>query len=133
MNTCLADRPTVKKSTAARRRRTRHLLASLDSMWVCNIGGHVVGTVGLRRVGPDAVRLSLFHVDPEWQHTSVPAKLVGCVRSHFQHAGLSQIVMDPRVAPQWVGQLLGRRGFHFDGYRDVLGKRDMEFHIEHGT
>jgi N-acetylglutamate synthase-like GNAT family acetyltransferase len=115
MNTCLADRPRSAKTTAAGRRRgnARRFVAGHDYMWVCSIGGRIVGVVRLRHDGPDVARLSQFHVDPEWQHTSVPRKLICCVRTHFRHAGLSRIVVEPRVAPRWLLRSLRYREFQF--------------------
>ena len=90
----------------------------------------MVGAVELRHEGPDTAEICLFRVDPEWQHTSVPRKLLQCVRGHSRHYGLTRISMEPRMVPRWLLQSLRRRGFRLAGYASPFGKLVLEFHIE---
>lgn len=135
MNTCLLARPRSVKMAATGRRRAkaRPLTARQDYLWLCSIGGRVVGMAGVRHDGPDAARLCLFHVDPEWQHTSVPGKLIECVRGYSRHSGLSRIVMESRVAPRWLLLSMRRRGFRLTACRMALRQQVLEFRVEHGT
>ena len=110
--------------------RPSNRLVRQDYLWICRIAGRVVGTVGLRHAGPAAAQMCFFHVDPEWQHTSVPRKLIQCVRGHSADFCLARIVMEPRAAPRWLLRSLPRHGFQFVGCNAALGSRMLEFRVE---
>lgn len=135
MNACLLDRAGTTRPAAARgpRLEARHLGARHNCLWVCRISDRVVGMIGLRNAGPGMAQLRLFQVDPEWCHTSVPKKLIQCVHGQCRRAGLARMVMDARVAPPWFLQSLCRHGFWFEGCRTDLGRRVLEFRVEHGA
>ena len=135
MNTCFADSVrnagaavAVRPSTAAHRAD-----ADEDLLWVCNIGGRAVGTVALRHEGRDTARICLFRVDPEWQHTSVPRKLIQCVRAYSRRCGLTRINMEPRVAPRWMLAALRHRGLQLVGYTTAWGRPLLEFDVTPGA
>jgi GNAT superfamily N-acetyltransferase len=96
---------------------------------MCRIANRVLGMIGICPDGLDGIRIHLFRIDPEWQHTSVPKKLFQRVRRYAQHHGLGRIVVEPRVVPRWLLQSLGRHGFHFEGWRSVCGRELLEFSI----
>jgi ribosomal protein S18 acetylase RimI-like enzyme len=135
MNTCLADSVRNMRSAAAVRPRTptARIDADQEFVWVCNIGGRVVGTVGLRHEGHNEARICLFRVDPEWQHTSVPKKLIQCVRAYSRRCGLTRINMEPRVAPRWMVASLRRRGLSLVGYTSAWGRPLFQFDVERGV
>ena len=97
---------------------------------MCRIAERVVGAIGVCPDGLDGLRIRLFRIDPEWQHTSVPGKLVECVRNHAQCSGRSRIVVEPRVVPRWLLQSLGRHGFQFEGWRSMCDRELLEFSVE---
>jgi hypothetical protein len=97
---------------------------------MCRIAERVVGAIGICQDGLDGLRIRLFRIDPEWQHTSVPTKLIECVRHHALCSGRSRIVIEPRVVPRWLLQSLGRHGFHFEGWRSVCDRELLEFSVQ---
>jgi len=103
--------------------------APQDWAWVCRIAERVVGAIGVAPDGLDGLCIRLFRIDPEWQHTSVPKKLIECVRNHAERCGRSRIVVEPRVVPRWLLQSLGRYGFHFEGWRSVCDREVLEFSL----
>jgi N-acetylglutamate synthase-like GNAT family acetyltransferase len=135
MSSCLADSVRTARSAAALRPRkpANRIDADQEFVWVCNIGGRVVGTVGLRHEGHNAARICLFRVDPEWQHTSVPRKLIQCVRAYSRRCGLTRISMEPRVAPRWLLASLRRRGLELVGYTAAWGHPLFEFQVARGA
>ena len=98
--------------------------------WMCRIAGRVVGAIGVCPDGLDGLRIRLFRIDPDWQHTSVPRKLIECVRNHAQRCGRSRIVVEPRVVPRWLLHSLGRHGCQFEGWRSVCGRELLEFSLQ---
>jgi GNAT superfamily N-acetyltransferase len=96
---------------------------------MCRIADRVVGVIGVSPDGLDGLCIRLFRIDPEWQHTSVPRKLIECVCRHARHVGRHRIVVEPRVVPRWLLQSLGRYGFQFEGWRSVCDREVLEFSV----
>jgi hypothetical protein len=105
--------------------------AHRDWAWVCRIANRVVGAIGVGPDGLDGLCIRLFRIDPEWQHTSVPRKLIECVCRHAERLGRHRIVVEPRVVPRWLLQSLGRYGFQFEGWRSVCDRELLEFSVSH--
>ena len=101
-----------------------------DWAWICRIAEHVVGAIGVCPDGLNGLRIHLFRIDPEWQHTSVPGKLIECVRSHAGRSGCGRIVVEPRVVPRWLLQSFSRHGFQFEGWRSVCDRELLEFSVQ---
>ena len=99
-------------------------------LWVCRIDGRTVGVVGMCRDGLDGAQIGLFRVDPEWRHTSVPHKLMECVRTHAQRHDLTRIVAGSQAVPRWVLESLGHHGLRLAGRRTVRGTELWEFAVE---
>jgi GNAT superfamily N-acetyltransferase len=97
---------------------------------MCRIADRLVGMIGICPDGLDGLRIHLFRIDPEWQHTSVPRKLFQRVRRHAKRRGLGRIVVEPRVVPRWLLQSLGRQGFQFEGWRSVCDRELLEFSVK---
>jgi N-acetylglutamate synthase-like GNAT family acetyltransferase len=116
----------VNGQTAASRTKR----AKGDGFWVCRIGGRVVGAIGISLDGLDEARISLFRVDPEWRHTSVPQKLIERVRVHARRRRIGRIVAEPQLAPRWLFQSFSRHGFRFAGWRRISGRELLEFWVE---
>lgn len=134
MNTCFADDVRDTRATPENRDVAKGCEeVGHEFQWVCRIGGSVVGRVGLRQDGLNSARICFFRVDPEWQHTSVPRKLIQCVRGHTRSQGVTRIMMEPRVVPRWLLQSLRRRGLRLAGYANPFGKLILEFRDECAT
>lgn len=99
-------------------------------VWAAEIGGRLVGTIGLAPGGQHAARIQWLRVEPDWQHTAVLAKLIGKLYEHCCKQGYVRVVMDVGVAPQWIWRLLVRRGFRL--LRRIRGPKSevLEFALE---
>jgi RimJ/RimL family protein N-acetyltransferase len=96
-------------------------------VWAAEIGGRVVGLIGLVPVGNKAARIAWFRIEPEWQHTSVLVKLIGQLHEHCRSQGYRRVALDVRLAPQWMWRMLARSGFRL--LRRIRGPRSevLEF------
>jgi GNAT superfamily N-acetyltransferase len=103
---------------------------SRDWVWMCRIAERVAGVIGVCPDGLDGLRIRLFRIDPEWQHTNIPRKLFESVRNYAQCSGRSRIIVEPRVAPRWLLESLPRHGFQFEGWRSVCDRELLEFSID---
>ncbi len=127
-----SDRPCKAQAVTEQERAQTTNQDARQWAWICRIAERVVGAVGICPDGLDGLRIRLFRIDPEWQHTSVPRKLIECVRSQAQRTGRNRIVVEPRTVPRWLLQSFGRHGFQFEGWRSVCDRELLEFSIQRG-
>ncbi len=101
-------------------------------VWAAEIGGRLVGTIGLVPDGAHVAHIHRFRVEPDWQHTAVLAKLIGQLYEHCCSEGYVRVVLDASIAPQWLWRLLVRRGFRL--VRRIRGPRSevVEFALQPG-
>ena len=104
----------------------------IDCLWLSRIGGRTVGMVRLVGAQDQAVRLSLFHIDPEWQHTAIVSNLMQYVYDFCCERGCSTLLLAPHVVPQWVPQFINGRGFQLLGRKAVAGQEIWEFRVDPG-
>jgi hypothetical protein len=104
----------------------------IDCLWLSKIAGRTVGMVRLVGTEQRAVRLSLFHIDPEWQHTAIVANLLQYVHDFCCERGCGTLQLAPRVAPQWVPGFIAGRGFRPLRRRLISGQDMLEFRVDFG-
>lgn len=104
--------------------------ARANCLWVSKLGDRIVGRIGLVQAAPQVARLCQFRVDPEWQHTSIPKNLVGCLQAYCWCQGALKLVAEASDVPAWFRELLNRGGFRMSAQRMVAGRMQYEFRVK---
>lgn len=99
-------------------------------LWVSELGGRVVGRVGLAQAAAQVARLCQFRMDPEWQHTSIPKHLVSCLQDYCWHHGCFKLVAEARDIPGWFRDLLERGGFRPSREATSAGQMLYAFYVD---
>ena len=71
----------------------------LDRFWVSMLGDRMVGALGLVRVAQRVAKITLFHVDPDWQHTVVVARLLQPVYEYCWEQGCLKVIVEAGAMP----------------------------------
>jgi GNAT superfamily N-acetyltransferase len=98
--------------------------------WAAEVGGHLVGLLGLSPSGDATVRIRWLRIEPEWQHTSVTGKLIRRLREHCNEQGHLRIVADARLAPRWFWRMFQQRGFRLKGRQGEFQQGELEFVLD---
>jgi N-acetylglutamate synthase-like GNAT family acetyltransferase len=96
--------------------------------WGEEVGGRLVGLIGLVPTGNRTVRVRWLRVDPEWRHTAIAAKLIDGLRNHCCGQGYLKVVADAKIAPSWLWRQFERRGFRLCR-QEESGGRELHFVI----
>lgn len=99
-------------------------------VWAAEIGGAVVGLVGMVPSGAHTARIHYLHIEPDWQHTGILAGLFRRLCEHCHRQGYGRVALNSRIAPAWIWRLLVRCGFRL--LRRIRGPRGevLEFALD---
>lgn len=98
-----------------------------ECLWVAKLGDRVVGRIRLVQVGGQVAELCQLRLNPEWQHTAIPHKLVCCLQDYCRERGCSKLVAEDRNVPGWFRALLHRKGFRLSQEQTTAGRTLYEF------
>ncbi len=79
--------------------------------WGEEIGGRLVGLLGVTPSGDEGVRIRWLRVDPVWGNAAIVSKLIRNLRDHCRGRGYANVRVDASLAPGWVWRQFQRRGF----------------------
>ena len=96
--------------------------AANGCVWVTKLGDQVVCQIRLAQTSAHVARLCQFRLDPEWQHTSIPKNLVGCLQTYCWDQGCLRLVAEASDVPAWFRDLLNHGGFHLSRERTRAGR-----------
>jgi hypothetical protein len=122
----LAGRETLyKQSDEAKDRGEK----PANYLWASKIGDRVVGLLHLVGVDRQAVSITLFRVDPEYRHTTVPTNLIQYVHAFCCDRGCTTLLMESHVAPAAVLRQIAIHGFRLVRRKLMFGQDVLEFRV----
>ena len=98
--------------------------------WVCESEGRVLGMIGVAMDQEHTAEIRRLRVDPQWQTTPIPAKLLATALEHCNQHGFVKVVLDTRFDSESVLELFEKFGFQHSRTRNVQGKELFEFYLD---
>jgi GNAT superfamily N-acetyltransferase len=101
-----------------------------DCLWVAKLRDQVVGTVGIRHEGSHVARLHCFRIHPDWQQTSILARLIQRVHRYCWNEGYLKLLVESHVIPGVVREMLEDRGFQLVRRKRVGDSERLEYLVD---
>lgn len=101
-----------------------------DCLWVAKLQDKVVGMVHILHEGPHVARLHCFRIQPQWQHTPVLTRLIDCVHGYCWNEGYLKLLVESRVTPRVVQQMLHHRGFQLIRRKRIGDSELLEYLVD---
>jgi N-acetylglutamate synthase-like GNAT family acetyltransferase len=101
-----------------------------DCLLAVTIDNRVVGMVRALHEGPHVIRINIFRIHPDWQHTPVLAKLIDRLHRYCWNRGYLKVILESQAAPALVRKMFEHRGFHLVRRRRVLGKELLDYYVD---
>jgi CheY-like chemotaxis protein len=102
----------------------------MNCLWTSELSGEVVGVIGLAHTSPHSVKIDEFRIRPEWQHTSIPKRLLEQVRQYCSDSGRMKLQVETGTVPGWLVTQIGRSGFRMAREAAVNGITMHEFYLD---
>ena len=101
-----------------------------NHFWVAEIDGRVLGMIGVARDLEHTAEIRRLRVDPQWQQTSIAAKLLETALTHCRDEGYLKVILDTRFDPDAVLDLFEKFGFQHTRTKAMQGKDLLEFYLD---
>lgn len=98
--------------------------------WVAEQDGRCVGMIGVASDEEHTAEIRRLRVDPQFQETSIAAKLLETAIGHCKHHGFLKIRLDTRFEKEEAVDLFDRVGFQHTRTRPTPGKETLEFYLD---
>jgi len=102
----------------------------LSGFWVAELGGRIVGMVGLLRMSDDAAELRRLRVDSRHRRRGIGTRLLEQAVAFCQHHGYLKVVLDVRIDRGPAISLFEKFGFKHARTRAVDGRELMDFYLD---
>lgn len=99
-------------------------------LWVAEVEGSVLGMIAVAREGEHMADIRRLRVDPQWQNTTIGAKLLETAIAHCQHHGYLKVIFDTRINADTALDLFDKFGFQHTRTRETEQKDLLEFYLD---
>jgi len=98
--------------------------------WVAEVDGQIVGMIGVARDQEHTAEIRRLRVDPQFQQSTIGAKLIETALFHCNFHGYLKVVLDTRFDPDAVLDLFDRFGFQHTRTKNTGSKDQLEFYLD---
>lgn len=101
-----------------------------DQLWVAEVEGRVIGTVGIACDGPHVAELRHLRVEPGWRDRGIARRLVATAAREARELGYLKLLLEGEMVTERATQVLESLGFQYVGDRHTGGRRVMQFYLD---
>jgi len=98
--------------------------------WVAEVDHQVVGMIGVASDEPNTAEIRRLRVDPAYQDSVIPARLLETAVNHCRHHGYLKVRLDTRFERDAALHLFDRIGFQHTRSKNLHGKELLEFYLD---